>query len=101
MYKRQDECFAGAIDLKDLITAREGMNLESIIAHSYPYVLDLSLIHISDLKCIPELLAMNNTSYFTAQQATIVVVGLGAFALFLVADVYKRQVLSNWDMDSH
>ena len=42
MYKRQiyvvdsDECFAGAIDLKDLITAREGMNLESIIAHSYP-----------------------------------------------------------------
>ena len=46
MYKRQiyvvdsDECFAGAIDLKDLITAREGMNLESIIAHSYPYVLD-------------------------------------------------------------
>ena len=34
-----DECFAGAIDLKDLITAREGMNLESIIAHSYPYVL--------------------------------------------------------------
>mgnify|MGYP006932538925 CR=1 FL=1 len=39
----------------------------------------------TDLKCIPELLAMNNTSYFTAQQATIVVVGLGAFALFLVA----------------
>ena len=35
-----DECFAGAIDLKDLITAREGMNLESIIAHSYPYVLE-------------------------------------------------------------
>ena len=28
---------------------------------------------------------MNNTSYFTAQQATIVVFGLGAFALFLVA----------------
>ena len=25
----------------------------------------------TDLKCIPELLAMNNTSYFTAQQATI------------------------------
>ena len=39
----------------------------------------------TDLKCIPELLAMNNTSYFTAQQATIVVFGLGAFALFLVA----------------
>ena len=39
----------------------------------------------TDLKCIPELLAMNNTSYFTAQQATIVVFGLGTFALFLVA----------------
>lgn len=39
----------------------------------------------TDLKCIPELFAMNNTSYFTAEQATIVVFGLGAFALFLVA----------------
>lgn len=39
----------------------------------------------TDLKCIPELLAMNNTSYFTAEQATIVVFGLGAFAIFLVA----------------
>ena len=28
---------------------------------------------------------MNNTSYFTAEQATVVVFGLGAFALFLVA----------------
>lgn len=39
----------------------------------------------TDLKCIPELFAMNNTSYFTAEQATVVVFGLGAFALFLVA----------------
>ncbi len=39
----------------------------------------------TDLKCIPELLAMNNTSYFTAEQATIVVVGLSAFILFCVA----------------
>lgn len=39
----------------------------------------------TDLKCIPELLAMNNTSYFTAEQATIVVIGLGAFVLFLAA----------------
>lgn len=39
----------------------------------------------TDLKCIPELLAMDNTNYFTAQQATIVVIGLGSFALFLIA----------------
>lgn len=39
----------------------------------------------TDLKCIPELFAMNNTSYFTAEQATVVVFGLSAFALFLVA----------------
>lgn len=39
----------------------------------------------TDLKCIPELFAMNNTSYFTAEQATVVVFGLGSFALFLVA----------------
>ena len=39
----------------------------------------------TDLKCIPELFAMNNTSYFTAEQATIVVFGLGAFGLFLAA----------------
>lgn len=37
----------------------------------------------TDLKCIPELLAMNNTNYFTAQQATIVVVGFIIFGLFL------------------
>ena len=36
----------------------------------------------TDLKCIPDLLAMNNTNYFTAEEATIVVIGLGLFALF-------------------
>ena len=36
----------------------------------------------TDLKCIPELFAMNNTNYFTAEQATIVVFGLAAFIFF-------------------
>lgn len=36
----------------------------------------------TDLKCINDLLAMNNTSYFTAQEATLVVFGLGLFFLF-------------------
>lgn len=34
------ESFYGAIDLKDLIIAREGDNLEDIISTSYPYVYD-------------------------------------------------------------
>ena len=34
----EDGVFYGAIDLKDLITAREGSDLESIIMTSYPYV---------------------------------------------------------------
>ncbi len=33
-------CFHGAVDLKDLITAREGEELEEIISTSYPYVND-------------------------------------------------------------
>lgn len=36
----------------------------------------------TDLKCINDLFAMNNTNYFTAEEATIVVIGLGAFFLF-------------------
>ena len=36
----------------------------------------------TDLKCINDLFAMNNTNYFTAEEATIVVIGLGLFALF-------------------
>ena len=38
----------------------------------------------SDLKCIPDLFAMKNTSYFTAKEATLVVIGLSLFALFCV-----------------
>lgn len=36
----------------------------------------------TDLKCINDLFAMNNTNYFTAEEATFVVIGLGIFALF-------------------
>lgn len=35
----------------------------------------------TDLKCINDLFAMNNTNYFTAQEAMLVVTGLGLFAL--------------------
>ncbi|MCD8036756.1 MAG: CBS domain-containing protein, partial [Clostridiales bacterium] len=35
-----DETFYGAIDLKDLIVARDYMDLEDIIVTSYPYVFD-------------------------------------------------------------
>ena len=35
-----DNRLVGAIDLKDLITARENDDLENIIMHSYPYVMD-------------------------------------------------------------
>ncbi len=38
----------------------------------------------TDLKCIPDLLSMSNTSYFTAQEATCVVFGLIAFILFCI-----------------
>ena len=39
----------------------------------------------TDLKCINDLFAMNNTNYFTAEEATIVVIGLCLFLLFCVA----------------
>ena len=39
-----DETFYGAIDLKDLIVAREGTSLESLITTSYPYVYALETI---------------------------------------------------------
>lgn len=39
-----DETFLGAIDLKDLIIAREGTDLSSIILTSYPYVYAYELI---------------------------------------------------------
>lgn len=39
----------------------------------------------TDLKCINDLLSMTNTSYFTAQQATMVVIGFIVFAVLMVA----------------
>ena len=36
----EEDKFYGAIDLKDLIIAREYTDLEDIISHSYPYVMD-------------------------------------------------------------
>ena len=43
----------------------------------------------ADLKCIPDLLAMNNTTYFTAEQATMVVIALGFFVLACVVIYIK------------
>ena len=42
----QNGCFYGAIDLKNLILAREGTSLVDIVSTSYPYVKDHE--HISD-----------------------------------------------------
>jgi phosphoglycerol transferase MdoB-like AlkP superfamily enzyme len=38
----------------------------------------------TDLKCISDLLSMTNTSYFTAEQATIAVIGVCVFLVFCV-----------------
>lgn len=38
----------------------------------------------TDLKCISDLLSMQNTNYFTAEEATIVVLSIAAFITFLV-----------------
>ena len=38
----------------------------------------------TDLKCINDLFAMTNTNYFTAEEATLVVIGLAIFGLFCV-----------------
>ena len=43
----------------------------------------------ADLKCIPDLLAMNNTSYFTAEQATTVVIALAFFVLACIVIYIK------------
>ena len=51
----------------------------------------------TDLKCINDLFAMNNTNYFTAEEATIVVIGLGLFLLFCVALFIKGTALSGQD----
>lgn len=49
---REDGTFYGAIDLKDLIVAREGTELEDLIATSYPYVYASQSVEscIEDLK---------------------------------------------------
>lgn len=36
----EKNCFCGAIDLKDLIVARENTELETLISYAYPYLLD-------------------------------------------------------------
>ena len=51
----------------------------------------------TDLKCINDLLAMKNTSYFTATQATAAVIGIGVFLgfcllLFVKGPKYKGQI---------
>lgn len=38
----------------------------------------------TDLKCISDLLAMQNTTYFTAQEATLVVITVACFFAFLI-----------------
>ena len=47
----EKEKFCGAIDLKDLIVAREGMDLDSLISYSYPYLYDHEKISESKQKC--------------------------------------------------
>ena len=39
----------------------------------------------TDLKCLSDLFAMNNTNYFTAEEATVVVIGLCLFLLMCAA----------------
>lgn len=51
----------------------------------------------TDLKCIPDLLAMNNTNYFTAEEATLVVIGLSIFlfgcvVLFIKGPRYEGKI---------
>lgn len=46
----------------------------------------------TDLKCISDLFAMTNTSYFTAEEATVVVIGLALFVLFCVVLFIKGPV---------
>lgn len=43
----------------------------------------------TDLKCISDLLSMTNTNYFTAEEATLVVIGLGIFTLFCIVFFIK------------
>lgn len=43
----------------------------------------------TDMKCLEDLFAMQNTSYFTAKEATIVVFCVGAFVAFCIAFFIK------------
>lgn len=43
----------------------------------------------TDLKCLEDLFAMQNTNYFTAREATIVVICVSAFAAFCIAFFIK------------
>ena len=52
------EIFYGAIDLKDLIIAREGTDLKSIMTCSYPYIYARSSIE----ECIPQLMDYSEDS---------------------------------------
>ncbi len=54
----EDQKFYGAIDLKDLITARQGSPLENCIVTSYPYVYGEELID----NCIEKLKAYSENS---------------------------------------
>ena len=54
----QNETFYGAIDLKDLIIAREGTDLKGIMTCSYPYVYARSSIE----DCIPQLMDYSEDS---------------------------------------
>lgn len=54
----QQETFYGAIDLKDLIIAREGTDLKGIMTCSYPYVYARASIE----DCIPQLMDYSENS---------------------------------------
>lgn len=54
----QNDTFYGAIDLKDLIIAREGTDLKGIMTCSYPYVYARSSIE----DCIPQLMDYSEDS---------------------------------------
>ena len=52
--KKEDGTFYGAIDLTDLIVAREYVELESLVTTSYPYVHDHETVDDSPPGCRPE-----------------------------------------------
>lgn len=46
----------------------------------------------TDLKCIPDLLTMTNTNYFTPMMAVMVIIGAAVFAIFCVALYIKGPI---------